>query len=386
MNMHQQNALHTLVGSVRNRLWLQETSRLLYLGIWGATAALLLFGLLHFLVQALSPKLFIAIALIPPVVTTAVGLLLRRPAAATAAQAADRWFDSKQLITSAWELQEAGGSPSGSAAMLVTQRAEACAASLQPGVHAGHPVAMPHSPHLPIALGLIGLFLLLMPGAQSSDDRQRANRGIQPQAAADLPDTGVAALEYRRDSSRIQSEETRQSAPGNAGSEVGHASQDRAPARETKPGAAVQAVEHESAARQNMSADDARPSPAAAGTDASRAGPALSPHSEYAFSKGGRTPGGEPAHRRPGTDREDLPDMDFQMKPVMRAAAKREAPAASGDTGIELSPNDAPAVDEPAPALSMQPAEPVSVPYRAGFTPALRQYVSRYFSETETQP
>ncbi|GMQ87098.1 MAG: hypothetical protein BMS9Abin08_0296 [Gammaproteobacteria bacterium] len=383
--MHKQHALHTLVGSVRNRLWLQETSRLLYLGIWGATAALLLFGLLHFLVQALSPKLFIAIALIPPVVTTAVSLLLRRPSAATAALAADRWFDSKQLITSAWELQEAGRSASGSGAMLVTQRAETCAARLQPGVHAVHPVTMPHSPHLPIALGLIGLFLLLMPGAQSNDDRQQANKGIQPQADSGLPDTRVAALEYRRDSS-ILSEESRQSAQGNAGSDVDHVSQDRAPARETRPGAVTQAVEHKGAARQNMSADEARPSPAAAGADASRAGPATSPDSEYAFSKGGRTPGGEPAHRRPGTDREDLPDMNFQLQPVLRAAANREAPAASGDTGIELSPNNKPAVDKPAPALSMQPAERVSVPYRAGFTPALRQYVSRYFSETETQP
>lgn len=384
MTVHQHNALTAFLATICNRLWLQSIARLLYRGLWVSTLVLMTCGALHFFAFPLSLRLCVAIALIPPLVALGTGVLFRRPSRQAAAHAADRWFEGKALFTSAWELQAAETLPATPSAALVLQRAQTSAAQLQQRVSSEHPVAWPHSAGLPFALAFIGIFVLLLPGARTSDEPTPADglatlaevsSGLRPDPMQTADNsTAQAALGPVQTPRQPTADSGEHSAAKSARQTTLQGTTPRGDSQLAFPNRAEQAV------RDRVDVTSAPVQVA----EPQRAGIGALANAETGAGTGDTTAGGERAHR-PSQDRDTAsPDMAFQA--IEMARGGNDPSGAVGDAVVELSTSATPPIDSAPPDINADMANRVSLPYRPEFPPALRLYVSRYFHQLGSKP
>ncbi len=179
--------------SVRNRLWLNNTLRLLYQGVYWGAGLLLIGGLAHNLLLALPPKALSLLTLLPMLLALLKGVLFHRPPFTTCAQEADRLYNGHALMTSAWDILQTSPARRAATAPLVVQRALDAVSQWQSGLKKGLP--RPVASRLPLALAaaVTASFLLLLPGKTKPVDPSLSNTAAQkatgsPQLALSSPE------------------------------------------------------------------------------------------------------------------------------------------------------------------------------------------------------
>lgn len=161
----QQSDTRSLISAVRNRLWLQSAADTVNRGTWIGGGIIISGGLYHLFVHALQVGILVTLGLLPLATGLLVVLFRHRPGSNIAARAADNWFDGKNLITSAWELQQRCGGHS-SMDKLVMRRAQAAALQWRRRIASEHPVRWPPRMTMPLLLALTGIFLLQLPSKE----------------------------------------------------------------------------------------------------------------------------------------------------------------------------------------------------------------------------
>ncbi len=173
MNPDNDQSLAVFLQALRIRLWLQAVLRWTWRGL--ALTALWLSGagLVHTLLHALPLPLCLLVALLPVSITLLVGGWRGRPSLDHCAQVADRWFDGKALLTSAWDLYHHLRSAHPASTRLISRQAQQAVLDWH-----GQLQQRPFWPPLPnhalisISFSLIGIFLLIAPGAMPKREEQ----------------------------------------------------------------------------------------------------------------------------------------------------------------------------------------------------------------------
>jgi hypothetical protein len=157
----------TLLNAVRRRLWLQGLIDRGWLGFMAASCLLALAAVLHTFHAPLTLSWWGPAVLLPLAVAT-LAAAFSRPSLAASARAADRWFDTHDLLTAAWHLRSQTPRPASAAALVVLDQASRVAAdpprSLPPLGISRHPLPTAFA----VAVAATSLFFLSLQGAASS--------------------------------------------------------------------------------------------------------------------------------------------------------------------------------------------------------------------------
>ncbi len=358
MNHAAGETLGPFLQAARRRLWTTRMVRDVTRALWAAGALLLASGLIHAFVLPLPWKLCAGIAAAPPALALIAALLWRRPSLAATARESDRVFATRELFVSAWEQLQPSAGRRRAIAGLVLARAGRSAAILRPRLQRALRWTVPRSGIVPVVFMLLGLLLLLVPGAQVA----------APVAA--MPDSGSTAPDAARGSSAadavtgLQRELARLSrVPG--GSAV--------TPQPRSPGADAPAF---AAAGSRPDRRRARPMPVD-----------VLPHDA--------TPSGysEAAGDAPGQGRGAARADDAPPAPAKLATRYHDIPSPLDESAVAR--NQGSAAAEYAPADRLPPAtlgsgdataasERLTLRYHPGFSPSLRSYIAAYFKSIET--
>lgn len=373
-----ERGIRTFLRILQRRLWLQHSVAWLWLG-WRISAGLLVgAGLIHVGWRPVPLLPWLALAALPPVLALSAGLWLCRPSLADCAWLADRRFESRALLTSAWELLNAPR-PMPASAPLILARAGQAASSWRQQLPVRFPWLLPGPARAALILSLGGIFLL-------------ATLRGGPGSTFLMPESPTPPL--------LLAPQIDRSAP------PARPADDGPPASGATP-AARQATRRPTEAG---GASPARSSP----------GQPVDGELERAGGRLAAMPTGQAPPNDPGTPPDVIPGEGSRVTPVSSHAASTAVGLGTGDDapGIGIDSRQArldPAVDarlalryvdltrsgtaeptvaapggelepavaappKPTAAAAPPPAERVSLPAGAAGGPALRRYVAAYFA------
>lgn len=164
MSIPHNSAILALLRAARWRIWAGRVLSRLSRAAWASALLLLCAGLLHALFYPF-PWLYIAIlAMLPPTAVILWGLLQDRPTLQDTAATADRWFEGKALMSTALDQLLTSRQQHTRASHFVIEAAEGSAPSWLDRLRRKHHWRPPRQAVIPLALGLAGVYLLLLPG------------------------------------------------------------------------------------------------------------------------------------------------------------------------------------------------------------------------------
>lgn len=375
MNTPPDSPLFTLLHQVRRRLWSGRILSQLLRATWWSAALLLGGGLVHAFHQPLPASAVAALAALPLAAAVLLGLLRGRPPLAHAAAIADRWFDGKALMSSALDQWQAPPGRHTRASRFVIEAADRCAPSWSERLAHAHRWRPPRHAVIPVALGLAGVYLLLLPGPAPRQDSV-AIGATPPPADASRPNlTASDFVAGLRQALRDARQAPTDPAALGGGSALG--------GRQSATGRMV--TLHTDSTQRTASADTrpgrARAVPQEGKTPVTPAGRGSTttgsdgPRSDTAGSGAGRVAGtrhGSPA----------APPLSVQYFPVVRATGDDEKPAATGHgAGRDLTPMPAALASVDIRQTAGAARWDTDMPDALTLSPAQRHYVRQYFSD-----
>ena len=345
-----------LISAVRRQLWLQAAVNTIGRHLRISTAILLTAGLFHLFARPLNGGLVMALALLPLLLGVLATLIRQRPPLASAARTADRWFDGKNLITSAWELRQRPAAHAASAGLLLL-RAEAAAGQWRQQVSALQPLRWPPLA-LPLMVALTALFLLQLPskGWLTAPAALEAGHSAAPLAVA-----------VNGSEPRIEAGPTPSPQP--------------APAAESERAATNSASSPQAA----TTVSDSSQPPAEAGatqsdSDTRKSAAQPSPHAAVAAVNDGGTKAGD----QEGVRAERDPHPDAAALKVSESTIERQA-GTEGNSGNGNELEGSSSARGQGLASAIPAAQQSHSPYRGNYTPALKSYMARYFHALNQQ-
>lgn len=170
MNAPPDSPLLALLRQVQRRLWSERILFRLLRATWWSATLLLGGGLVHVLRQPIPWPCIAALALLPLATAVLLGLWRDRPTLLDTANTADHWFDGKALMASALDQLRVSQRQRTCASRFVIEAANRSAPRWLERLEHEHRWRPPRHAFIPVALGLAGTYLLLLPGPAPRED------------------------------------------------------------------------------------------------------------------------------------------------------------------------------------------------------------------------